>query len=150
MKIRVVEKTVKKLIDYLKSFDKTKAKSKCGEADCLMCSGDTKIGRKCRKNDIVYQITCEECKKENKKSNYFGETNFNAYTRGKQHIDNYKSNCESTQEKSALRKHAKEIHNDNNVKYTMKIVKTFKEDPLARQIYESIKIVESKKMMTDQ
>ena len=119
-------------------------KSKCGEADCLMCNSDKKVGRKCRKTDIVYKITCEECKKEKKKANYIGESNFNAYTRGKQHLNNYKSSCLATQENPALKKHAKEVHNNQNVKYEMKMLKNFKEDPLARQIYESIKIVESK------
>ena len=44
-----------------------------------------------------------------------------------------------------MRRHAKEVHNDNKVEYEMKQLKTFKDDPLGRQVYESILIVDSKK-----
>ena len=103
-----------------------------------------KSGRKCRKTDIVYRITCIECKKNKKKATYYGETNFNAYTRGEQHFDKYNSDNIATQESSALKNHEKDIHGDRKVKFEMSIIKNFKEDPLSRQIYESIKIVESK------
>ena len=43
-----------------------------------------------------------------------------------------------------MRKHAKEVHNDEQVKFEMSIVKRFQEDPLKRQVFEAIKIVESK------
>ena len=144
LRVRVVEKPGRKLIDYIKSSDKTNEKPKCGDESCIMCETDTKGGRKCRKSDIVYEITCEECKKAKKRARYFGETHFNAYTRGKQHLEKYNSNNENTQEKSALRKHAKDVHEDKHVKFGMKIVKNFKNDPLARQVHEAIKIVESK------
>ena len=108
-----------------------------------MCKGD-KNGN-WGKPDIVYRIKCEECAKKNIKAHYYGESNFNAYTRGKQHITNYKSECEDTQEKSAMRRHAKEVHKDKKVDYEMKIMKTFKGDPLGRQVYKSILIVDSKK-----
>ena len=93
----------------------------------------------------MYKISCKECAKQNKKANYYGESNFNGYTRGKQHLDNYQSNCTTTQEKSAMRRHAKEVHGDRKVEFEMKLMKTFKEDPLGRQVYESILIVNSKK-----
>ena len=47
------------------------------------------------------------------------------------------------QEESAMRKHAKEVHGDKNVAYRMEILKSFKK-PMARQVYESIKIINSK------
>ena len=59
-------------------------------------------------------------------------------------LDKYNSNNANTQEKSALRRHSKEVHGDKHVKYEMKLIKNFKDDPLARQVYESLKIVESK------
>ena len=102
----MVEKPGKKLIDFIKSADKTNQKPKCGEEDCLMCESDTKGGRKCRKSNIVYEITCEECKKSKKIARYFGETHFNAYTRGKQHLEKYLSTNVNTQEKSAMKQHA--------------------------------------------
>ena len=46
--------------------------------------------------------------------------------------------------KSPLRKHAKEIHDDKKVDYRMEVLKSFKNNPLARQVYESVRIVNSK------
>ena len=43
-----------------------------------------------------------------------------------------------------MRKHAKSVHDDKNVKYKMEIIKSFKNNPLARQVFESIQIVKSK------
>ena len=75
---------------------------------------------------------------------YYGETSFNGYTRGVQHHNNYRSNSKKTQEKSALGRHAKEVHNDKKVEYKMEVLKTFKNNPLARQVLESVYIVKSK------
>ena len=111
----MVEKPGKKLIDYLKGFDKTKKGEKCFEDDCLVCKGDT--NGNCRKPDIVYKITCQECAKKKVTACYYGESNFNAYTRGKQHLEKYRSSNKETQEKLAMRKHAKEIHDDKQVDY---------------------------------
>ena len=83
-------------------------------------------------------------REKNVKSRYYGETSFNGYTRGVQHQNNYRSKSKKTQEKSALRKHAKEVHQDKKVEYRMDVLKSFKNNPLARQVYESVKIVNSK------
>ena len=61
-----------------------------------------------------------------------------------QHQTKYRSKSKKTQEKSALRKHAKEYHNDKKVDYKMEVLKTFKNNPLARQVYKSVKIINSK------
>ena len=107
-----------------------------------MCS-PTKFGHDLFRT-FEYWIDLKAQKKAKKKARYFGESHFNAYTRGKQHLDKYNSNNANTQEKSALRRHSKEVHGDKQVKYEMKLIKNFKDDPLARQVYESLKIVESK------
>ena len=99
--------------------------------------------RKCRIPNIVYKISCKECEKSGKKAHYYGETSFNGYTRGVQHYNNYRSQNKNTQEKSALRIHAKEQHGDRKVEYRMEVLKTFKK-PLARQVMESIHIIKSK------
>ena len=59
-------------------------------------------------------------------------------------MENYRSKTKSVQEKSAMRRHAKECHNDKKVDYKMQVVKTFKNKPLARQVLESIWIIKSK------
>ena len=60
------------------------------------------------------------------------------------HQNKYRSKSKNTQEKSALRKHAKMYHDDKKVEYRMDVLKSFKNNPLARQVYESVKIVNSK------
>ena len=128
----------------MKSVNKTNENPKCDEKECMTCQNGKQPEGKCRKNDIVYKISCEECETKKKRANYYGDTHFNAFTRGKQHLEKYRSKNAKTQENSALRRHAKEVHNDKKVKFNMSIVKSFKEDPLARQIFESVQIVESK------
>ena len=125
-------------------YDKTKIKGPCEEKDCLICKHSNKMTRKCRIPSIVYQITCIECEKKKVKSKYYGETHFNSYTRGVQHQNNYRSKSKKTQEKSALRQHAIKVHNDKKVSYKMEIIKTFKNNPLARQVLESVHIINSK------
>ena len=127
-----------------KKFDKTNKKGLCDEADCLVCKTTTKTSKKCRIPNIVYKITCIECEKAKIKANYYGETSFNGYTRGVQHQQKYRSKNKATQEKSAMRKHAKEVHNDKKVAYRMEVLKAFKNNPLGRQVYESVQIIKSK------
>ena len=109
----------------------------------MICTNTTKNTRKCRTPNIVYKITCKECEKYGLKAHYFGESSFNGYTRGTQHANNYRSKNKNTQEKSALRTHAKEQHGDKKVEYRMEVLKTFKK-PIARQVMESILIIKSK------
>ena len=93
---------------------------------------------------MVYKISCKECEKNGIKSNYYGESSFNGYTRGVQHLENYKSKNKDTQEKSALRQHSIKVHNDKKVSYKMEILESFKNNPLARQVLESVHIIKSK------
>ena len=132
LKIKIVERSGMKLGSYIKKFDKTNQKGPCDEPDCLICRSTTKNTRKCRIPSVVYKITCQECEKSKIKANYYGETSFNGYTRGLQHQNNYRSKTKSVQEKSAMRKHAKEVHNDKKVNYKMEILKSFKNNPLGR------------------
>ena len=90
-----------------------------------------------------YKISCKECEKYGLKANYYGVTSFNGYTRGVQHAEKYRSKNKNTQEKSALRCHAKEQHQDKKVDFKMEVLQSFKK-PLARQVMESIYIVKSK------
>ena len=131
LKVKVVEKAGVKLGSYLRKFDKTKTKGPCQEIDCMICRHTTKSSRQCRIPSLVYKISCKECEKLGKKANYYGESSFNGYTRGTQHMENYRSKNKAVQEKSAMRRHAKECHNDKKVEYQMQVVKTFKNKSLA-------------------
>ena len=110
----------------------------------MICKHSLNGKRKCRIPSLVYKISCIECEKAGIAANYYGESSFNGYTRGAQHLDKYKSKNKTVQEKSAMRKHAKEQHNDKKVEFKMTVLKTFKNNPLARQVLESIWIVKSK------
>ena len=140
LKIKIVEKAGMKLGGYLKKFDKTQNNETCGDKDCSVCKNSLKKNTKCRIPNIVYQICCIECEKEKLRSRYYGESNFNGFTRGAQHQRNYRSKNAKVQEESAMRKHAKEVHKDKNIAYRMEILKTFRK-PMQRQVYESIKII---------
>ena len=43
-----------------------------------------------------------------------------------------------------MRQHAIQVHNDKKVGFKMEILKSFKNNPLARQVHESIHIIKSK------
>ena len=144
LKVKIVEKAGVQLATYLQKFDKTNSKGQCKEKNCMICQNTTKNIRQCRTPSLVYKITCKECEKAGRKANYYGESSFNGYTRGAQHLENYRSRNKTTQEKSAMRQHAKAHHNDKKVDFKMTVVKTFKNNPLARQVMESIWIIKSK------
>ena len=144
LKIKIVEKPGLKLASYLKKFDKSTKQGPCTENNCMICKNTTIKTRQCRISSIVYRITCQECAKSKISAHYYGETSFNGYTRGAKHLANYRSKNQATQDKSAMRKHAKDVHNDKKVDYKMEVIKSFKNNPLARQVFESINIVKSK------
>ena len=43
-----------------------------------------------------------------------------------------------------MRQHAIKVHNDKKVSFKMEMIKSFKNNPLARQVLESVLIVKSK------
>ena len=43
-----------------------------------------------------------------------------------------------------MTKHAKEVHNNEDIEFQMEVIKTFQHDAVGRQVYESTKIIESK------
>ena len=90
LKVKIVEKAGEKLGSYLRKFDQTKTKQLCQEKDCLICTNAEKPSRKCRIPSIAYKISCKECSKNGINSNYYGESKFNGYTRGVQHLEKYK------------------------------------------------------------
>ena len=68
-----------------------------------------------------FLISCKECLANKILANYYGESNFNGYTRGKQHLEKYMSKNKNTMEKSAMRKHAKEVYENRDVEYLRKV-----------------------------
>ena len=80
---------------------------------------------------------CKLCKERNVLKVYEGETCWNAYLRGSEHV----RDLEKKHEKSVLYKHIAKEHKEEkeNVKFEMKITGRFK-DSMSRQIDESYRI----------
>ena len=135
-KIKVVEQSGTKLKDLLHRRDPFK-KQNCGHEDCLVCGTGGKGN--CRKENITYVISCtEEC---NEKDLYKGETSYNAYTRGDEHLKKYESN----NPKSMLVQHCNIVHDGRRVKFRMDVTGSFHHDTTKRQITEGLQIEETPK-----
>ena len=130
-KIKIVEKSGKKLKDTLHKKDPFKSE-KCGKIDCFVCTTNGKGN--CRKENVTYTIRCmEEC---DKKDIYYGETSYNAYTRGGEHLHKYNSK----DPKSIMFQHDNLVHEGRKCKYQMSVTGTFHNDSTKRQIAEGVNI----------
>ena len=130
-KIKVIERSGKKLSDILHRKNPFKEEN-CGRNDCFIC---TSGGRgNCEKENVTYRIKCEEdCKK---KDIYNGETSYNGYVRGKEHMHKYQMNDQD----SMLIQHCNTVHGGRKVRFIMEITGSFHNDATKRQITEGIDI----------
>ena len=55
---------------------------KCGRDKCFICRGEKGGVRHCMKEGVLYNITCNECKIQEKKAEYWGEKGWDGYVRG--------------------------------------------------------------------
>ena len=133
VKIKVVERPGKKFKQMLQKNDPFKQKE-CGDESCFVCN-TTKEGS-CRKPGVTYMMNCKgTCDRE---SVYYGETHANAYTRGKEHVSEYRRK----QKNSVLWKHCVKQHNGEEQEFEMKVVDFARGDPTKRQILEAVRINE--------
>ena len=131
-KIKIVERPGPKFGEILKKVKKEKVQP-CYDPKCLV--GQTENGGNCRTNEITYEIECKECKNK-----YLGETSRNAHARGIEHVEDSESNNEEKREKSVMLRHSEEKHDGKKVEFTMKVLKKYQHDPLARQCAEAVLI----------
>lgn len=130
-KIKVIERSGKKIKDVLHRKDPFK-NTKCNRLDCFVCNSNGK--GMCNKENIKYKITCtENC---GKKDIYHGETSYNAYTRGEEHMKKF----ENRDHNSILYKHCQNEHQGRIVKFQMNVTGYFHRDATLRQISESVEI----------
>ena len=88
----------------------------------------------CTKENITYTVKCtENCQKNDI---YYGETSYNAYTRGKEHLKKYEHN----DPKSMLVQHCNIAHEGRRVKFKMDVTGSYHNDSTKRQITEGINI----------
>ena len=80
---------------------------KCGREECLSCPwGKEGKGGECKREGVVYRITCMRCEREGTTAVYWGETARTGYERGTEHL----AGLESHYEKNALWKHSSLYH----------------------------------------
>ena len=129
-KIKVIERSGTKIVRLLQRNDPFKKKTCSDSAQCLVCSGEEAGG--CRESGVGYKIKC----KGGCNYDYNGQTSQNAYSRGGQHIDDYKNRKDD----SPLWKHCVNVHNGELQTFEMSVVDRCRNDPTKRQILEAVRL----------
>ena len=134
-RIKIVEDGGVKLKDLLVKKDPF-PNPKCGKR-CLVCDSEVKesLGLPCNSNNVGYQLNCDTCSDRGKTMVYEGETSRSARIRGNEHS----KDLEKKRKNSVLYKHKEIEHKEEEMKFSMKISKKFK-DPLTRQANEAVRI----------
>ena len=134
IKFKIIEKGGKTLEKILKSNVKTS--DSCGKDDCYM-DNQVENGRMCHKSNVLYEWQCRICN-----GKYIGETSRNFYTRALEHLDK----ADKKALDSFITSHQKEVHNDSEPSFAVKVLKSFKE-PLSRMVYEGVYIRNSEQSL---
>ena len=102
----------------------------CQRPDCFVCqSGGS---GSCNSESVTYDIICKECNCPC----YRGETAVNAYSRGKEHLQDL-SNKRSI---SVMMRHSTEKHGGQVPEFKMSVTGTYSNDAMLRQISEAVRI----------
>ena len=140
-RIKIVEKGGLKIKDILCSKNPFQ-NNKCSQKTCPLCTGSKYVeavkGKNkdhCSSNNVGYRWNCLKCAENDKVKVYEGETGRSARIRGAEHV----SDLKNKREKSALYKHVKNEHKNEEVKFSMEITNKFK-DALTRQANEAVRI----------
>ena len=91
----------------------------------------------CQKENVLYEITCLQCKQEHLVSSYVGESTRTGHRRG----DNHVKDLLNKREGKPLWEHSKEFHEGKLKEEDFKMVVTRRfKTPLQRQIGEALEI----------
>ena len=121
----------------------------CGRADCPVCDQGDEKNQNCKKRNILYESSCQECNPEederSRKSNklsgcegvYIGESRCSLYERAGEHL----AYARGMKEDSHIVKHWATSNPEMTAapKFRMKVISSF-QDSLTRQISESVRI----------
>ena len=132
IRMRVVERTGRTLRSQLQKSDPF-GEPNCNRGDCLLC---TTFGQgNCHTESITYKIECGsgECEKDV----YKGETAYNAYTRGGEHMGRLAAR---DVDNSPLWRHCLEQHRGEEQSFLMSVTGTYRNDAMLRQIAEAVQI----------
>ena len=129
---KMIETAGRQPKSILQTSDPFKPK-KCSDKDCFPCKTDTNKNTNCRRDGIIYHITCNECG-----AIYVGESSRNANSRGKEHLTDYETNKDC----SVMRRHTQLRHaNDTKTpEYTMTVKQIYGDKCFDRQLSENIQI----------
>ena len=94
-RVKIVERNGEKIENILTKTDPF-GDEKCGRETCLMCLTDEKEFGRCRKENLVYKISCKTCAREGKGCNYWGESSRSGFLRGAEHYKDFRDNKESS------------------------------------------------------
>ena len=130
IKIRVVEKSGRKVKNLLQRNDPL-SDQHCQERDCFVCSTSNKGN--CRTTGITYRISCTAV---NCQFRYNGQTSQNGYSRGGEHLDDYRLK----KDKTVMWEHCQQQHTGIQQTFSMEVVDKCRNDPTKRQILEGIHI----------
>ena len=133
MNIKVVEKAGTQIKNILQTSDPFKTK-KCPDEECFTCkTNNNDKNTNCRKDGIVYTITCDKCS-----AKYIGESARNANCRGKEHMTDY----ENKRDNSVMLRHTQSRHpNDtDDTTYKMTVTQIYTNKCMDRQLSEAIHI----------
>ena len=106
----------------------------CDHGNCLACVDGRGKGGNCHKSNVQYEMDCLLCP-PGQESVYIGETSRNLYTRGREHIDKYRSTKRNKD--SFIKKHQDEKHGGCEAMFRAKVTGTFR-DCLSRQVSEGV------------
>jgi hypothetical protein len=132
MKVKVVEKGGRSLKSLLQRSD-VGSSPRCKFDDCVVCRTEAK-GQCCMEN-VGYLVWCKECELQGVRTVMHGETGRCARLRCGEH-----ERALLAKKNSNLWEHARDVHNGEKVEYGYKVDKAFKDDVLARQLDEAIRI----------
>ena len=135
VRIRVVERAGKKMKNILQRNDPLSDKH-CKDDACFVCTTNQRNKGNCRTSGITYAIKCES---EQCMFVYNGQSGKNAFSRGKEHIEDYHQQRNAT----AMWSHCIEQHEGIRPTFSMEVVETCRNDAMKRQILEAIHINET-------
>ena len=131
--IKVIEKAGKQIKTIFQKSDPFKPE-KCQDTECFPCqTNNNGKSTNCRKDGIVYQITCNKCP-----AIYIGESARNANCRGREHLNDHETNKDCSVMQRHTQLHHK--HDTHPPKYTMTVKQIYANKCMERQISESIQI----------
>ena len=132
IRMKVVERTGRTLKSQLQTSNPFREPS-CGREDCFVCS--TYGQGNCNTESVTYRIDCggEGCRKDV----YKGETAYNTYTRGGEHLGRLAARDLPN---SPLWRHCLEQHGGEEQTFLMSVTGTYRNDAMLRQITEAVQI----------